>query len=274
MEVSELLEVSEVLRVIRCVLLCMLEGLEGELCLLEVLEVIRCVLLCSLGVAGGVAGDTLCATLYAGGTGEYVLFAGGCRGWALIAGGCGGVGGTGGVGGDALCAILYAGGCGGYALFMEASEVLEASEALEVYAMCYSVRWRAWRGGLFAGADGGVGGAGGDALFATLYAAGRGGGLCSLEVMEVMRCMLIRMLDAVAGDRSFVVPLWQFSRYGPPLWNATHLALHCPGKLYATAERFWESSTGDGNDFHSSVRIPTNTWPAAAEHCSLVALRH
>ena len=36
------------LEVIRCVLLCMSEGVEGRLCSLEVLEVIRCVLLCML----------------------------------------------------------------------------------------------------------------------------------------------------------------------------------------------------------------------------------
>jgi len=43
--------------VIRCVLLCMMEGIEGRLCsleVLEVLEVMRCVLLCKLeAVAGG-----------------------------------------------------------------------------------------------------------------------------------------------------------------------------------------------------------------------------
>ena len=32
--------------VIRCVLLCMLEAVEGELCLLEELDVMRCMLLC------------------------------------------------------------------------------------------------------------------------------------------------------------------------------------------------------------------------------------
>ena len=40
------------------------------------------------------------------------------------------------------------------------------------------------------------------------------GGLCLLEVAEVMRCVLLRMLEAMEGDLSFEVskiPLWQFS---------------------------------------------------------------
>ena len=41
-----LLDVLEVLEVMRRVLFCMLEAVEGGLCLLDVLEVIRCVLLC------------------------------------------------------------------------------------------------------------------------------------------------------------------------------------------------------------------------------------
>ena len=48
---QEALEVPEVMR---CVLLCMLEAVEGGLCLLEALEVpevIRCLLLCMLEVA-------------------------------------------------------------------------------------------------------------------------------------------------------------------------------------------------------------------------------
>jgi len=86
----------EVVEVMRCVLLCMSEG---GLCLSEVVEVLA-VMRCVLGAlqfskfaggAGSAAGDALCATLYAGGSG----------GWALFAGG------------DALCAIPYAGGCGG-----------------------------------------------------------------------------------------------------------------------------------------------------------------
>jgi len=46
----------EVPEVIRCVVLFMLEAVEGALCLVEVsevLEVIRCVLLCMLEVCGG-----------------------------------------------------------------------------------------------------------------------------------------------------------------------------------------------------------------------------
>ena len=42
---------QDVPEVLRCVLLCMLEAVEGGLCLLEVLEeVMRCVLLCLLEV--------------------------------------------------------------------------------------------------------------------------------------------------------------------------------------------------------------------------------
>src|SRR6266480_2387227 len=79
--------------------------------------------------------------------------------------------------GDMMCAALYTGGCGAWALF--------------------------------AGGIGGVGDAGGDALYATLYAGGAGvdaldaggceGGLCLLEVPEVMRCVLLCMLEAVEG---------------------------------------------------------------------------
>jgi len=48
---TEVLEALEVTGVMRCVLLCMLEAVEGEFCLLEVLdvlEVMRCMLLCTL----------------------------------------------------------------------------------------------------------------------------------------------------------------------------------------------------------------------------------
>ena len=37
----------------RRVLLCMLEAVEGEICLLDVLEVMRCVLLCMLEAVEG-----------------------------------------------------------------------------------------------------------------------------------------------------------------------------------------------------------------------------
>ena len=56
----------DVLEAMRCVLLCMPE-------VPEMLEVIRCVLLCLLeefGGAGGAGGDSLSATLYAGGCGR------------------------------------------------------------------------------------------------------------------------------------------------------------------------------------------------------------
>ena len=49
------------------------------------LEVIRCVLLCMLEGVGGGGGDTVCATLYAGGSGGWALFVGGAGGDALCA---------------------------------------------------------------------------------------------------------------------------------------------------------------------------------------------
>jgi len=68
------------------VLLCMLEAVEGRLCLLEVLEAMRRVLLCMLEdvegglcfrevseVSGGAGGDAPCATLFAGGVGGDAL---------------------------------------------------------------------------------------------------------------------------------------------------------------------------------------------------------
>jgi len=81
----EVPKVPEVPGAIRCVLLRVLEVMEGALCVLELLEVpevIRCVLLCMLedvegvlcllevvGRAGRARGDALCATLPAGGIG-------------------------------------------------------------------------------------------------------------------------------------------------------------------------------------------------------------
>jgi len=78
----------EMLESMRCVLLCVLEAVEGELCF--VLEVIPCVLFCTLEAAegelcllevlegtrgvGGAGGDALCATPYAGDCGECALF--------------------------------------------------------------------------------------------------------------------------------------------------------------------------------------------------------
>ena len=94
--------------------------------------------LCATLYAGGAGGDALCATLYSGGSGGWALFvkvlevyevpesircvtlyAGeGCEGCAMFARGVGS-----GSRGDAQCAILYAGGCGGYALSVEVLEV-------------------------------------------------------------------------------------------------------------------------------------------------------
>ena len=111
-DVREVSDVQDVLAAVRCVLLCILEAVEGGLHLLEMLgalevpeimccvllyllevpEVMRSVLLCMLEDVGG---DALCAALYTGG----------CRGWLRLL-----AGGVGGAGGDALCATLCAGG--------------------------------------------------------------------------------------------------------------------------------------------------------------------
>jgi hypothetical protein len=80
------LEVPEMQKAMRCVLLCMLEAVKDELCLLEMLEFAK--------------GDALCAALCAGV----------CERWALFAGGVGGAG------GDTLRAALYAGGYERWAL--------------------------------------------------------------------------------------------------------------------------------------------------------------
>src|SRR6266480_5189314 len=122
---------------------------------LEVPEGIRCVLLCMLeavkvrsvyGGVGGVGGDTLYATLYAGGCGGLAACRR-CNGvcysvcWRLwkVRSVYGGVRGVGGAGGDTLHATMYAGGCGRYVLLA-----------------------------------GGVAGTGGDTPCATLYAGGCG----------------------------------------------------------------------------------------------------
>src|SRR6266480_4668720 len=87
----------EVPNVIRCLLLCMLEAVEGRLCLLEVRR--RCVVC-----------YPVCWRLW----------------WVpLFAGGVGGVGvvGVGGGGGDTLCATLYTGGRGGELCLLEVLEV-------------------------------------------------------------------------------------------------------------------------------------------------------
>ena len=147
-----MLEVSEVMR---CVLLSMLEAVEGVLC--------------------SVGGRRRCAR--------------GARG----------------AGGDAQCAALYAGSCGGQALLLEVPEVIRCVllcilEAVEG-ELCLLEELEATLCML---------------LCMPEVVEGR---LCSLEALEVMRCMLLRMLDAVEGGLGFRVskfPLWQFSRYSPP----------------------------------------------------------
>src|SRR5947207_3059098 len=107
----------------RCVLLCMVEAVEGALYLLDalemldVLDVMRRVLLCMPEAAG--------LPLFSGGAGFLVLFA------IPFVRGVGGVGvdgkrailfagGIGGAGGDAMRATLYGEGYGGWALLPEA----------------------------------------------------------------------------------------------------------------------------------------------------------
>ena len=98
------LGLSKVLRVMRRVLLCMMEAAEGELCVLEVPEVPDVV---------------RCATLSTGGCGRWDLF----------------VGGVGGAGDDALCTALYAGGSGGRGLFAgDDTKVLEVAGDDTLYA--------------------------------------------------------------------------------------------------------------------------------------------
>ena len=149
----------------RCVLLCMLEAMEGVLGLLEILEVPEVLegdALCATLYTGGcrgTRGGALCATPYAGDCGESAPFTGGVRD-------------AGGAGVDALCPA-------GYMLevmdgvlclqeILEGLEMLEAPEAmccvlfcmldavedalcflavleaLEVICLGYSVCWRLW----------------------------------------------------------------------------------------------------------------------------------
>ena len=76
----------------RCVLFCTLEAIQGELCLLgvlEVAEVVRCVLRCILeAVEGGLCLLEVMRRLYAGGAGGDALHATlhtrGCGGWTLF----------------------------------------------------------------------------------------------------------------------------------------------------------------------------------------------
>jgi len=161
--------------VILCVLLCILEAVEGGLCLLEVPEVMRCVLFYMLKAAEGghrllevldvldvpeeMRSVLLCTLEVAEVVRSAILCGGGGAHCAtLCAGGARGAGRDGRAGGDTLCVTLYAGGCGGCALF--------------------------------------AGGAGDDTLRGTLYAGGSGGSALLL-VPEVIRGMVLCMLEAV-----------------------------------------------------------------------------
>ena len=95
----------EVLEMMRLVLFCMLEAVEGDLCWLEVLEVTCCVLLHMLEAVDG----KLCLLEVLEVMRCVLLRIGGCGAWALFGGGVRDVGGA---GGDAPCAGLYARGQG------------------------------------------------------------------------------------------------------------------------------------------------------------------
>jgi len=96
-------------------LLCILEAVEGRLCLLGGAGIV--------GDAGSAGGDALRAILYAGGCRVWALIAGragvdapcaarGRGGWALFAGRAGGAGRVGRAGGDMLWReTLFAGRC-------------------------------------------------------------------------------------------------------------------------------------------------------------------
>ena len=79
-----------------------LEAVEGGLCLLEALR--------------GAGGDALCATLYAGRTGDAGRV--GCDALCAILY-------AGGAGGDALRTTLYAGGCGGGLCLLEVPKLMQ-----------------------------------------------------------------------------------------------------------------------------------------------------
>ncbi len=110
-----------VLEVIRCVLLCMLEAVDGRLCLLEVLEAMRHVLLCMLEAAEGelrllevlemleAMRCVLLCVLEMLETMRCVLL---CM-LETVEGELCGAGDARGAGSDAPCAALYAGGRGG-----------------------------------------------------------------------------------------------------------------------------------------------------------------
>ena len=162
-----LLDVLDVPEVMRCVLLCMLEAVEGRLCLLEVLampdvldapDVTRGVLLCMFeAVEGGLCLlEVLEVMRYVLGT----LYSGRCGGWALFAEGVGRAG--------VMRAVRFC--------TLEAVDgmlcLLEGMRCV-LHCMLETVEVSNFAGGV-----GRAGCAGGDALCANLYAGGVEGGLC------------------------------------------------------------------------------------------------
>ena len=117
------------LEVMRYVLLCILEAVEGVHCLPE-----------GVGGVGGTGGDTLCATPYAGGCGRCAVFAGG----------------VGGAGGDVLCALCMLEAVECRLRLLEVLEVPEVTRCvlfcmLEVMRRVLSVRRRPWKVGAVCG---------------------------------------------------------------------------------------------------------------------------
>src|SRR6266480_998554 len=110
LEAGVVLYALEMLEGMGRVLRCMLEAVEGELCLLEVPEVMHRVLLCLLEVLEVPEGPEmtryvlLCMLEALEVMRCVLLYSGGCGGWALFAGGAGR---------DALRATLQARGRGG-----------------------------------------------------------------------------------------------------------------------------------------------------------------
>src|SRR6266480_468410 len=168
----------EVPDVIRCVLRCMLEAVEGRICLLEVirrvfrmmeaverglrllevLEVICCVLLCILeAVDGGLCLLEMSEVL------EVMRRVRRCMLEAMEVGSVCWRSGD-----DASYATLYAGGCGGCLCLRDVLEVLQAVEgglcSLEVLEVMRRM-------------------------------------LCLLEVLEVIRCVLLCMLEGRLTDK-------------------------------------------------------------------------
>jgi len=91
----------------------------------------------------------------------------------------------------ALCVALYTGGCGGLAL--SAGGVGGTGGD----ALCATLCWRVRSLYGVVGCVGSAGGAGDDTLCATLYAGGCGGRLCLLEAPEVMRGVLLCLLEVL-----------------------------------------------------------------------------